>query len=256
MMMDDELIQEIVSYRSVTSEVSHGLYCFCPKILLDGDNNGNFGLFAGLCKILVDCGALPLGSSSAAVDEFYSYVVGKRRQHVGSDRTANSISDVVTLLLSNYPFLSRHQVLRVFKLCCLIISSVPSRYPPVVLDLPGSSLAPKVVDDCVRMVQSYVLSPGYARKLFFTYLTLDAVRDAVEDASVFYVAADFERWKSVCGSNFGILVSELKTSVTSLLSQRVKPAKMTMWSVIGPIDRLRLIGVWSPVAVRVISVLQ
>ena len=81
----DELIREIVSHRSVTTGVSRGLYSFCPEILLDGDTNSIFGLFAGLCTILVDCGTLPLGASSAAVDEFYSYVVEKRRLYAGSN---------------------------------------------------------------------------------------------------------------------------------------------------------------------------
>ena len=65
----EELIREIVCHRSVSSGVSPGLYCFGPEILLDGDGDSIFGLFAGLCKILVDCGVLPLGSSSASVDE-------------------------------------------------------------------------------------------------------------------------------------------------------------------------------------------
>ena len=81
-----------------------------------------------------------------------------------------------TFLMNDYSFLSRHHVLQVFKLCCLIRSSKSSRYLSVVLDLPGSSLSQKAVDDCVRMVQSYVLNPSYAPKLFFTGLTLAAVR--------------------------------------------------------------------------------
>ena len=216
----DELIQEIVCHRSVSSGVSRGLYCFCPEILLDGDSDRIFGLFAGLCKILVDCGVLPLGSASAAVDEFYSYIVEQRRQYAGSDRSGSTVFDVMTFLLGDYSFRSRHNVLWIFKLCCLIVSSGRSRYPSVLLELPGSALDQKVVDDCVRMVQSYVLSPGYAPKLFFTNLTLDAVRDAVEDASVFYVTGDFDVWKSVCSSEFAAFVSAVRASLTKLLSQR------------------------------------
>ena len=215
-----ELIQEIVCHRSVSSVVSRGLYCFGPEILLDGDSDSIFGLFAGLCKLLVYCGVLPLGSSSAAVDEFYSYVVEKRRQYAGSDRSGSAVFDVMTFLLGDYSFQSRHNVLRIFKLCCLIVSSGRSRYTSVLLELPGSALDQKIVDDCVRMVQSYVLSPGYAPKLFFTDLTLDSVRDAVEDASVFYVTDDFDVWKSVSSSEVAAFVSGVRASFLKLLSQR------------------------------------
>ena len=215
----DELIREIVCHRSVSSGVSRGLYCFGPEILLDGDGDSIFGLFAGLCKILVDCGVLPLGSSSATVDEFYSYVVEKRRQYAWSDR-GNAVFDVMAFLLGDYSFQSRQNVLRIFKLCCLIVSSCRSRYPSVLLELPGSALDQKAVDNCVRMVQSYVLSPGYVPKLFFTDLTLDAVRSAVEDAGVFYVTGDFDVWKNVCSSGFAAFVSAVSTSFSKVLSRR------------------------------------
>ena len=112
-----------------------------------------------------------------------------------------------------------------FKLCCLIINSKLSRYPYVVLDLPGSSLSHKAVDDYVQMVQSYVLSPGYAPKLFFTDLTLDAVRDAVKDAIVFYVAVDFDVWKNACVSEFATFLSGVRSSFSDLLFQRRKASE-------------------------------
>ena len=163
---------------------------------------------------------LPLGSSSAAVDEFYSYVVEKRRQYAGSDRSGNAVFDVMAFLLGDCSFQSRHNVLRIFKLCCLIVSSGRSRYPSVLLELPGSALDQKAVDNCVRMVQSYVLSPGYVPKLFFTDLRLDAVRSAVEDAGVFYVTGDFDVWKNVCSSGFAAFVPAVSTSFSKVLSRR------------------------------------
>ena len=228
----DELIREIVCHRSVSSGVSRGLYCFGPEILLDGDGDSIFGLFAGLCKISVDCGVLPLGSSSAAVDEFYSYVVEKRRQYAGSDRSGSAVFDVMAFLLGDYSFQSRHNVLRIFKLCCLIVSSGRSRYPSVLLELPGSALDQKAVDNCVRMVQSYVLSPGYVPKLFFTDLTLDAVRSAVEDAGVFYVTGDFDVWKNVCGSGFAAFLSTVSASFSKVLSRRreAEEKEYTEWN--------------------------
>ena len=114
----------------------------------------------------------------------------------------------------------------------MIVSSGRSRYPSVLLELPSSALDQKAVDDCVRMVQSYVLSLGYAPKLFFTDLTMDAVRSAVEDASVFYVTGDFDVWKNVCSSEFAAFVSAVSASFSKLLSRRRKAEKKdyTEWN--------------------------
>ena len=198
-----------------------------------------------------------MGSSSAAVDEFYSYVVEKRRQYAGSDRSGSAVFDVMAFLLGDCSFQSRHNVLRIFKLCCLIVSSGRSRYPSVLLELPGSALDQKAVDDCVRMVQSYVLSPGYAPKLFFTDLTLDAVRSAVEDASVFYVTGDFDVWK-----NAFVVPSLLRVCLLSALRSQSccrdaeKPRKKIILSGIGLIGRLRLTVGLALVVMKVAGVLR
>ena len=43
---------------SVTSRVSHGLYSFCPELLLEGDGQLVFRLLSDPCRVLESCGAL------------------------------------------------------------------------------------------------------------------------------------------------------------------------------------------------------
>ena len=206
---------------------------FRMEILLDGDSSSVFGLFADLCKIFVNCGALSLDETKAAVVE--RYVVEKRRQHVDSDRAASSVPDVLAFLLNDFVFQARHHVLRVFKLCCLVINSARRHYPPVSFGLPKSLLVQRVVNSCEQMVQSYVLSPGYSHQAFLTVQTLVSVQTAFEDASVFFVSSNFCIWKVICSANFTAFVSQHKASFVDLLPQRGSRARRNTLNVNGPI---------------------
>ena len=48
------------------------------------------------------------------------------------------------------------------------------------------------------MVQSYVLCAGYSHQFFFTDHTLDLVRAALAEATVFFVNCDFDLWTVLC----------------------------------------------------------
>ena len=160
----DRLIVVILKSPSASSRVSRGFYSFCPELLLEGDGQLVFRLFSDLCRILESCGALLSDESKAAVEEFSSYVVEKRSQHEASTGVASEIPDVVSLLLRDFGFQARVHGCRVLKLCVLITGRPRENYPAVTFDLSGSKLSEKKFRECLLLVQSYVLSPGYAHK--------------------------------------------------------------------------------------------
>ena len=196
----DRLIVVILKSPSASSQVSRGLYSFCPELLLEGDGQLVFRLFSDLCRILGTCGALLSDESKAAVEEFSSYIVEKRSQHEASMGVASEIADVVIWLLRDFGFQARVHACRVLKLCVLITGRPLENYPQaaVTFDLSGSKLSEKKFRECLLLVQSYVLSPGYSHKSFFTDPTLDAVEEAIADAGVFYVAPNFDLWTELC----------------------------------------------------------
>ena len=140
----DRVVVLLLKTSTVTSMVSRGLYSFCPALMLEGDNTIAFTLFADLCGILADCGALLSDEAKAAHEEYTSFVVEQRRLHSSSDRSSESITDVMQLLLQDFSFQARHRLLRVFKLCCLTVGSPCSVYPSVAFDLSGSALSSKI----------------------------------------------------------------------------------------------------------------
>ena len=196
-------------------------------MLLEGDDYGAFSLFAGLCHIFVVCGLVSEDESKAAVEEYSSYVVEKRRQNVDSGRSGSDVNNVVDFLLRDSSFQARRHVYRVFKLCCLVVGMPVKKCPPVTIDLSGSVISPTDFRSCMELVQSYVLSPGYSHQSFFTDSTLDAVRAAIGDAGISFVAPGFSLWNDFCGSGYDAFLSRFWKLYSSYLRERQKSSEVS-----------------------------
>ena len=194
----DRFASLILSSTAVTSGVSRGLYSFCPEIMLQGDDHHIFELFGSLCDLLRVCHVLPPDDLNASVAEFKSYVIEKRRHYEDSTCAASEIGDVVQFLLRDFAFQSRTHVCRLFKLCCLVVGVSQSDSPTVTIDLGGIALSSAMVQDCVLMVQSHILSLSFNARLFFSASLLVAVREAIANSGVFFRVADFDVWKDFC----------------------------------------------------------
>ena len=68
--------------------------------MLEGDDGAVFSPFTELCRILVTCGELTSDECSAAMEEFSSFVVEKRRYHAASEQSASGIVDIVIFFLT------------------------------------------------------------------------------------------------------------------------------------------------------------
>ena len=218
----DRLVFVILKNPAVSSRVARGFSFFCPEIMLEGDDRAVFRLFADLIGVLESCGLLAADETKAGIEQFNNYIVEKRRQHYRSNITASEISDVVQYLLRDFSFQARHHVCRVLKLCCLVMGSSCGVQPQVSLDLGGSKIGEEIFQDCLRLVQSYVLSPGYFPRLFFTESTLGAVRDAIASAGVFFVTPGYDVWKDVCDPGVASFVSLGRKAYGTFLLERRK----------------------------------
>ena len=70
-----------------------------------------------------------------AFQEYTSYRVKKRRQHVDSGQIASDIGDVIDFLMRDFRFQARHKALKVFKTSGLLIDTTQSVHPVVTIDL-------------------------------------------------------------------------------------------------------------------------
>ena len=164
----DRLVDVLLENNLVSSDFLQGAYCFCPELLLEGDDRYIFQMFSKLVQVLERSGALSCEEAKSGTEEFMTFVVDARLRHAGSESSAENISDVVTYLLSDYSFLSRKNLCRIFKLCYLVIRRPTCDFPSVTISLNDCAVPKSVVLSCLRGVQSYVCAPSFKVKSFFT----------------------------------------------------------------------------------------
>ena len=194
----DRFVELILTQQAASSEFTSGLYCFCPELLLEGDDKHVFDLFNRLARCLERCGTISDIECKSAVEEFRTFVVDVRGRHAASGEVAESIPDVVSYLLGDYPFLARKNLCRVFELCCLVVLKPQQKLPDVDIDLSGCAVPYWTVTSCIRGVQSCVLSSNYKQKAFFTKHTMESVRNAINGAKDFMNLASYDPWGRIC----------------------------------------------------------
>ena len=157
----DRLEDVLVDSNLVSSDFLQGVYAFCPELLLDGDDRYIFRLFSKLVRVLERSGALSCEEAKSGSEEFVTFVVDARRQHVDSARSAEAIADVMDYFLSDYSFLARKNLCRLLKTCCLIMRRPAADYPEMVFSLDNCVVPAAVISSCLRGVQSYVRNPEF-----------------------------------------------------------------------------------------------
>ena len=224
----DHLMDAFLSLHLVTGNFYQGIYCFCPEMLLEGDDRYIFGLFGKLVRVLEKVGCLSRYAVNASIDEFAAFVVEARFRHEESERSASAISDIVAYLLSDYGFLSRHNLVRVLQLCSLVVLKGPVRLPSIDIDLSDCSVPAVLVNSAIKCVQSYVRMPSFKQGDFFTIATMDAVRQSVVKAQDFV-----DPWAEIAQSDRSTFVGRYSDLFAAHLAQKKKHAETRLRSVPG-----------------------
>ena len=139
-----------------------------------------------------------LCDSKAAAEELVTYVVDIRARHVTSGGSVEDICDIVSYLLGYYSFISRKNLCRVFKLCCLVVHKPVVEYAVIDMDLGDCAEPPIVVTSCIRGVQSCISAAGYKQGSFFTQHTMESIRSAIAGARGFMSSSTFDPWDGIC----------------------------------------------------------
>ena len=106
------------------------------------------------------------------------------------ERSASDISDVRRYLLDDFSFRSRCHVLRVFKLCCLVVGEPHREYPSFSVILSGCGMRRTCVQLCLRIKQTHILSADYCHQSFFREHPLALYRSTISTAGAFFIGTD------------------------------------------------------------------
>ena len=171
---------------------------YCPELLLEGDDYHMLELFRKLVHVLESSGCVTALESRTPVEENSTFVVDARKRPVSSGSSAEYIADVRQYLLSDYSFLSRKALCRVFMLCCLIVLKPRSDFPAVDIASTSCQVPEWVVTTYVCGVQSSVSAADFKLGTFFTKFTMKEVRDSIDASRSFMSQADFDPWAGIC----------------------------------------------------------
>ena len=90
----EDLVSTILSTVAVRSPIEQGLSCFCPEIVIAGDNYSAFHLFGQLLDGLPELGWVRGSEVEPAKAEFHSFVREQRQVETSSNRSRAPINSV------------------------------------------------------------------------------------------------------------------------------------------------------------------
>ena len=109
----EEFTSSVLSTNAARSKLGQGVSCFCPEILIGGDDSSAFFLFGQLLDGLISCGWEKGSTIEACKAEFQSFVKDQRQLECHASRRHSDISNVVSYLTQQSGFRSRRHLYRV-----------------------------------------------------------------------------------------------------------------------------------------------
>ena len=109
----EEFTSTALSTVAARSKLGQGVSCFCPEIIIGGDDHSAFFLFGQLLDGLVACGWEKGSTVEACKAEFQSFVIDQRRIECHASRKHSDISNVFSYLTHQSRFRSRRHLYRV-----------------------------------------------------------------------------------------------------------------------------------------------
>ena len=117
----EDFTSTVLSTVAVRSKLSQGVSCFCPEIIIGGDDHSAFFLFGQLLEGLVACGWEKGSTVEACKADFQSFVNDQRQLECHASIKHSDISNVLSYLTHQSGFRSRRHLYRVslvgFQVC-------------------------------------------------------------------------------------------------------------------------------------------
>ena len=109
----EEFTSSVLSTVAARSKLGQGVSCFCPEIIIEGDDHSAFFLSGQFLDGLISCGWEKESTIKACKAEFQSFVNDKRQLECHDSRRHSDISNVVSYLTQQSGFRSRRHMYRV-----------------------------------------------------------------------------------------------------------------------------------------------
>ena len=211
------LIASVRTSICATSDLGRSLSCFCPDILLQGDDLWIFDAFGKLVGCLRKAGRLSDVQAIDAQNEFKSFVVAVRAKHKRVD--PGTIQDVFKFILGCDAINSRGALRNVVKQAALILHVVVPPAPVISCNIPPGG-SPKVLRSALICVQSFALTENFSARSLFSTSCIADLRESISHADAFIQNSNFSPWTKYYRLVHSTVLSELTESYSAVIGSR------------------------------------
>ena len=110
----EEFTNSVLSTLAARSKIERGLSCFCPAIIIGGDDHAPLHLLGLLLDGLLDRGWIKGSEIEACRSEYHSFLQEQRQLERSSTRSRPDVGDILLFCSSQAGFRARQ---RLFKVC-------------------------------------------------------------------------------------------------------------------------------------------
>ena len=238
----DEFCSTIFSTVAARSKLGQGVSCFCPEIILGGDDHSAFFLQGQLLDGLVECGWEKGSNVEACKAEFQSFVREQRQLERHSTRKRPEVGNILAYFAQQTGFQSRkhlfrvscrtsfrvdfivstnHQcLLQVFQMTTLFLRDAVEELPAFTLRLNGVALSCRLVGKSIACIQDLVRSPRFTQRDFFSDKGVTLLVSAVNAAGSMRDQSTCEPWPSVLPDGYEATLVDLKKAYDVVVVRR------------------------------------
>ena len=255
----EEFTTTVLSTVAARSKIGQGLSCFCPAIVIGGDDHAPFHLLGLLLDGLLESLWVKGTEIEACRSEYQSLVQEQRQLERSSTRSRPDIGDVLSFCCSQAGLRARQHLLKVcivtnvvefhgrylenidllfqvFQLTALIVRGPVTCGGRFIINLDRVMIFEDEVQSAILCVQDFVRSPHFTQRSFFSDSGIAMLTESAAISDRITNSAVFEPWSHVETTSRSQVVADVYGCVSEVLDRRrMLKDSQEQWYAVGGI---------------------
>ena len=255
----EEFATSVLSTVAARSKIGQGLSCFCPAIVIGGDDHAPFHLLGLLLDGLLERGWVKGSEIEACRSEYPSFVQEQRQLERSSTRSRPDIGDVPSFCSSQVGFRARQHLFKVcivsnvvkihgrflenidlffqvFQLTALIVRGLLTCGGRFIIISDRVMICEDEVQSAILCVQDFVRSPHFTQRSFFSDSGIAMLTESAAISDRITNNAVFEPWSHLETTSCSQVVADVCGCVSEVVDRRrMLKVSQEQWYAVGGI---------------------
>ena len=231
----EDFLNCVPSTAASRSAIGQGLSCFCPAIVVGGDDVAPLQLFNKLVDGLLEKGWIRGSEVEACRAEYQSFVREQQQLERSSTRSRPDVGDVLSfcsgqagfrarrhlykvcivagssclLAPENYLSISCNSLFQVFQLTTLVIRGSSAKGDEFTINLDRVAIDKEEVRGVLLCVQDFVRGPHFTQRNFFSETGLTMLSESVAVANSITSSPVYSPWNVVASCSASQVIADM-----------------------------------------------